>query len=57
MRYADYVLVLKDGKNLHSGELGTILNKSFLSRLYDTKLETVTNKEGNPIFYAKRSSK
>ena len=57
MRYADYVLVLKDGKNLHSGELKTILNKSFLSGLYDTKLETVTNKEGNPIFYAKSNSK
>ena len=52
-RFADYALVLRKGKNLHSGKLSSILNKNFLSDLYETKLESIKDKNGYPIFYAK----
>ena len=55
IRFADYALVLKQGKNLHSGDLDSILQKNFLSDLYETKLESIKDKTGYPIFYAKQS--
>jgi len=53
IKCADYALVLKKGKNLHSGKLEKILNKNFLSKLYETKLDSVADKTGLPIFYTK----
>ena len=55
IRFADYALVLKQGKNLHSGNLDSILQKNFLSDLYETKLDSIKDKTGYPIFYAKPS--
>ena len=53
IRFADYALVLKKGKNIHSGNLNSILQKNFLSDLYETKLDSIKDKTGYPIFYAK----
>ena len=55
IRFADYALVLKQGKNLHSGDLDSVLQKNFLSDLYETKLDSIKDKTGYPIFYAKPS--
>ena len=55
IRFADYALVLKQGKNLHSGNLDSVLQKNFLSDLYETKLDSIKDKTGYPIFYAKPS--
>ncbi len=57
IRFADYALVLKKGKNLHSGQLKGILNKDFLSDLYETQLDSLQDKNGNPIFHAKSHNK
>ena len=50
-KYSEYVIVLKEGKNIFSGHINEILNEVFLSELYEAKLKKIITEDGYPIFF------
>ena len=50
-RYSEYVIALKEGKNVFSGHINEILNEVFLSELYETKLKKIITKDGYSLFF------
>ena len=49
--YSEYVIALKEGKNVFSGHINEILNEVFLSELYETKLKKIITKDGYSLFF------
>ena len=50
-RYSEYVIALKEGKNVFSGHINEILNEVFLSELYETKLKKIITEDGHSLFF------
>ena len=50
-RYSEYVIALKEGKNVFSGHINEILNEVFLSELYETKLKKIITEDGYSLFF------
>ena len=55
-RYSEYVIALKEGKNVFSGHINEILNEVFLSELYETKLKKIITEDGYSLFFSAKLS-
>ena len=56
-RFADQILLIKNGEQVFFGEVNDLLSNSIISETYKVNIDTLKHHSGNPLFYPTHKEK